>query len=199
MKRPGIDEEDHENLQYRAITVAFDQLPLHKKRELLPELLKSARVAHGLFLDPVTDKFRSWLTRGKIKQFTEEDVEKLWSLWCHVKETCSSASSMDTPDPLIMYQVICQDDDHDDIFYVSPAITSEVDGSEVNILKKEDYFEWLLINTLPEDVHLRVDDYAGDFYSFPDLTCDCCDLSPSALEDKHDWKQVFRPYVPDRE
>jgi hypothetical protein len=202
MKRTITDEQDAtpENLQYRVITVAFDQLPLQKKRELLPELLKSARVAHGLFLDPVTDKFRSWLTRGTIKQFTEEDVEKLWSWWCHVKETCTSASVLDTDDPLITHKTIYQDDfisDYEDTFYINHPRISKVDGSEIHRLKKEEYFEWLLINSLPEDVKLRIDDQFGEFYSFPDLTCDCCDLSPSALEDKHEWKQVFRPYVPD--
>lgn len=186
MKRAIVGEDD--TLQYRVVALAFDRLPLHKKRELLPELLRSAKVIHGVFMSPVEDKFCSWLTRGQIKQFTEEETEKLWSLWCYIKKTSTSASISDTDDPKIKYNIIYQDDydlEKEDTFYI---------GNK-QYVKKEEYFEWLMANTYPDIVKLGADDL-GCFYSFPNLKCDedncCCDISPLALENNHYWLET--PY-----
>lgn len=204
MKRTADEEEphdkdtgQHDSLQYRAITIAFDQLPLHKKRELMPELLKSARVVHGQFLDPVSNKFRAWLTRGRIKHFTEEDVEKLWGLWCHVKKTSTSSYSFYLDENFNgelagMYHSINQN------FETIPCEFNlshdrENDRNMVQ-LPREEYFKWLLDNTYPENVKLS-ELSVGVFYTFPNLKCDdddCCDMTIESLEFHHQWERDFK-------
>lgn len=178
---------DPDELKVMTLVTAFDNLPLEKKRTIIPRFLESARVVYGLFVEPVTDKFKIWITRGNIKQFTEEDVEKLWKFWTLIKKY-SNSSFASVWDEEGIFFFICQESDGYRRVFTSVPDAHHHKNSKDH-LSKDDYFDWILENTIPEQV--KVDhDYVGHCYTFPRMYCDekCkCPIDSDAFASCHEW------------
>lgn len=199
------DEQDAskiDNLSFMTIQTAFDSLPLQKKRTLIPGLLKSARIVHTLFIDEVEPKFKTWITSGKVKVLTEEQVEKMWGLWNLAKKIAVSAhvnywsdnNGVKTMDFLIapnVHGVIPESR-----LFLIPYLENDdedEDDDDKDCLSKEDYFDWILENTVPKQVRLKdvKDDDRIWFYRFTSLECeedDCkCSLTLEGVSKFHGW------------
>lgn len=195
-----------EELKVATIKSTFDGLSLEAKRKLIFELLKSARIVHGLCIDPIEPKFKVWLCRGEKKFFTEEEAEKVWKIWTYVKmlachSQVDSGDSWETPYNVISifttdhhdYHISCdfaiETFDHNNKNGKRQKYPDEPD-IEVKCLAKDAYFDWLLDNTIPEQVQLCQFDY-GPNYNFPNLSCSgefCdCNMEPVGMKKEHYW------------
>jgi hypothetical protein len=75
------DDRQVKGLKSQAIVVAFDTLTLQEKRDLMPELLKMARVVNGYSLNHISPDFVRWMCSGEKKLWEQDELEKYWELY----------------------------------------------------------------------------------------------------------------------
>lgn len=178
MKRSKEEESGNiESLKCLAIEQTFDTLSLDKKRKLAMKLLKSAKIIHCMEIDPVESKFKKWICSGEKKFFTEEEVDKVWLIWNLIKKI--STYVWIDHNRIDYYWISWKERDNKE-FHVENYTNEESFETTTN---KDEYFDWILENTKPEQVHLIENHYESEpFYVFPELTCMNSDRCPCNME-----------------
>lgn len=59
----------------------FSALPLEDRQDLIPKLLKSARMSNNFCLPEVPETFCKWLFSGEKSLWKDEEVENAWGIW----------------------------------------------------------------------------------------------------------------------
>lgn len=188
-----------ESLKETTIALTFDTLPLEEKRRLIPKLLKSARLVHGVFEGSIEAKFKTWLCKGKKKFVTEEEADKVWQIWGHIKSIACHAEVSESEEYRFDYAIYttCRDvhgnEEMCGQFDVATVRHWDYDDwvfDDQEALSKDDYFEWLLDHTIPDQV-LLIDDEGDWCYQFPEVTCHhrtCkCNMEPILMKELHGW------------
>lgn len=188
-------EREVEDLKCLAIKTTFSGLSLTQKRKLIPQLLKEAKMMHSVNIDHIEEKFKRWLCRGRKKLYANEDVLKLWKIWNLIKEL-AYGSRYAKIEGKRNYYIHIYHPDYDGLYewnltnFFNGEEDSD-DSDEEKVMTKKDFFDWILDNTIPEEIFLDYP-YNTPLYNFPDKKClwqNCkCNMTKRGLEKYHNVK-----------
>jgi len=179
-----------DDLKCYAIQETFDSLTLKQKRRLIPQLLKSAKMMHKININHIEPKFKLWLCSGKKQVFKNEEVYRLWKIWNLIKNVAYGSRFVHTENQRAFY-IHIYDEEYDGLYDwdLTNFFTGEEDSEgESLVLEKKEFFDWVLKNTTPDEIHVDFP-YSQPLYRFPDFNClfeDCnCGMSKRGLEKYH--------------
>lgn len=69
------------SLKAKTLLSVFDTLDLEERRDLIPSLLKKAKILNKHTIDNTSSDFICWICSGKQKEWKQEEVEKAWEMW----------------------------------------------------------------------------------------------------------------------
>ncbi len=153
--KPTEKRERDFDLQLDAMEAIFKYLPLDKQRQLVFRFMEHADIIHGASkLPPVDGAFVKWLCSGKKKFFTTQEAAQTWQLWTFV-----------------MANTDCVQRYNDGKTYTYDIHPFGANGDDAGFIWSPDHhftksecFDWLLTNTIPEQVYIQTD--AEDFEGY---------------------------------
>jgi hypothetical protein len=81
-KQPEMDEQySIKSLKVQTILSVFETLDLEERRDMIPVLLKKAKIINKHTIDKTSSDFVRWICSGERKEWKQEEVERAWEMW----------------------------------------------------------------------------------------------------------------------
>lgn len=164
-----VETRQIKTLKRYTILKTFETLDLVEQQDIIPELLKIAKVVNGYALNHVSPDFIRWICSGRIKEWSQEDVERGWEMWNFLYRRAEGGSLIFQSDHHESYVwsslVQGQHDVYLDEFQDSRKQAQHQD--EIKIMARKSFFSVILKEFTPETFVIDIDEETDqDFASY---------------------------------
>lgn len=184
----NVEDPNLHGLKIATIKAAFGGLPLEKRRKLVGELLESSRIytPYRFEVPAVDPKFIKWIHSTQNKDLTEKDISHMFLIWTFARKNAYSAEITYNYWGDGQHGAILSPHDKRDL-NPSPSFNIYHGNHEVSFLDKDEFFDRVFEDCLPEHTLLTDSTEHSGIYTFDEVHKGNAELIIKNLIERDGW------------